>query len=99
MPMKPSTLMPIVDAPASTGVFVRALVEDEEPGTKLLAYDSDSHLPMTEVVETWSRVVGKEAELVEVTAQLMHEQLKIPMELLDGAGFISEYREFVLFSS
>lgn len=33
--------LPILDPQESTGLFVRALIEDEAPGIKLLAYDSD----------------------------------------------------------
>lgn len=66
--------MPIIDAAESTGLFVRALVEDEEAGKRLLAYDS--YLTIAEVV-------GKEAAFVEVSIELMHERFGIPVEVLD----------------
>jgi len=47
---------PTIDAAKSTGLFVRALVETEEPGTKLLAYDSRPTIE--ELVAIWSRASG-----------------------------------------
>lgn len=89
LPMKQEARMPIIDAAESTGLFVRALVEDEEAGKKLLAYDS--YLTIAEVVEMWARVVGKEAAFVEVSIEVMHERFGIPVEVLDGPAFISEF--------
>jgi hypothetical protein len=91
LPISKEARMPIIDAVESTGVFVRALVEDEDAGTRLLAYDTDSYLSIGEVVETWSKVVGKEATFAEVSIQVMHELSGIPIELLDGPAFVSEF--------
>ena len=91
LPMTKEARMPIVDPQASTGVFVRALVEDEEAGRRLLAYDTDSYLSIGEVVEMWQRVVGREARFVEVPIEVMHRQFGIPVEVLDGPAFVSEF--------
>ena len=87
VPLKKHQRMPIIAARESTGAFVKALIE-EAPRTRLLAYDSD--LTIGEIVEVWSRATGTEADLVEVEAQKMHEQLGIPWEVLDAFLFIGE---------
>ncbi len=51
LPMTEDVKMPVIDARESTGPFVRALVEDEEPGTKLLAYDQEATIG--EIVKFW----------------------------------------------
>jgi NmrA-like family len=91
LPVAREARMPIIDPVASTGPFVRALVEDEEAGTGLLAYDSDSYLQMGEVVKMWGRVVWREAAFVEVPLEVMHGRFGIPVEVLDGPAFISEF--------
>lgn len=86
----PETLrFPIIDATTSTGIFVRALVEDEEPGTKLLAYDS--YLSVSELLSLWSRLSGKEARFIEMGLQEMHDATGVPLEVLCGPAFISEF--------
>ena len=89
IPMKKDTKMPIIDPGKSTGPFVQALVETEEPGKKLLAYDSD--LSMEEIADTWSRVTGKETVLNEVSVDFMHKQFGVPLEVLGGPAFIEEF--------
>ena len=89
LPVSRECRFPVIDARESTGAFVRALVEDEDAGKRLLAYDS--YLSVEEVVEMWSRVVGKEVGFVEVSIEVMHEQFGIPIEVLDGPAFISEF--------
>jgi hypothetical protein len=84
-------LMPIIDPKESTGPLVRALVEDEAAGMRLLAYDNDSYLSVEEMVALWSRVSGKKAELVEVSVDVMHRQFGVPMEILDSPAFINEF--------
>lgn len=91
LPLKSETKLPIVDAKETTGPLVRALVEDEAPGTKLLAYDTDSNLSVAEIANLWARVSGRETEVVEVSLETMHKQFGIPMELLDSPGFIAEF--------
>ena len=82
--------MPIIDQRQSTGPFVRALIESEKPGIKLLAYDKDSYLTTQEIVDVWSRASGKDASLVTVTVDFMHEKFGLPMEVLEAPAFIVE---------
>lgn len=89
LPLKEDTRMPIIDPRESVGPFVRALVEDEAPGVKLLAYDS--YLSMGEVVSKWSKASGKEAVFVPVTTKEVHEKMGVPYELLDGPDYATEF--------
>lgn len=91
MPGPAATRFPIIDPAASTGPFVRALVEDEAPGTKLLAYDTDSYLSMGEALALWSRRTGREARFVEVPLLALAEMTGLPLEILDGAAFLCEF--------
>ena len=89
LPCPSTTRMPIIDAANSTGPFVRALVEDEEPGTKLIA--CDSYLDMGQILDTWSRVTGKTARFVEMPVEEMSKVTGIPREILDGPAFVGEF--------
>ena len=89
LPSPPSSRMPVIDPVKSTGKFVRSLVEEEEVGTKLLAYDS--YPSIGEAAEAWSHITGKSAPMVEVSMEEMHRMTGIPYEVLDGAGFIGEF--------
>ncbi|GAP82783.1 hypothetical protein SAMD00023353_0103170 [Rosellinia necatrix] len=89
IPCSESTRFPITDEMKSTGIFVRALVEDEAPTTKLLAYDS--YLTIEEAIEAWSRVTGKPAKLVSLSLQQMHELSGMPYEVLWAPAFIEEF--------
>ncbi|KAI1747496.1 NAD(P)-binding protein [Xylaria castorea] len=83
------TRFPITNETQSPGVFVRALVEDEAPGTKLLAYDS--YLTIDQAVETWSRVTGKPAKLISVTLEQMHQLTGLPHEVLWAPSYLEEF--------
>jgi hypothetical protein len=87
--MKKEGRLPVIDPVASTGPFLRALVEDEKKGTKLLAYDS--YLTMGEMVDTWSEAMGKEGVFVEVSAESMMREYGIPVEVLGAPGFVGEF--------
>ncbi|KAJ5864077.1 uncharacterized protein N7529_005993 [Penicillium soppii] len=89
LPAKKSMRMPIIDTANSTGPFVRALVEDEAPGMKLLAYDD--YLSAEEIAVVWSRALGKPARVVEMGLQEMHEKTGIPLEVLGGPAFVDEF--------
>jgi hypothetical protein len=86
---KKDTMMPIINTAESTGPFVRALVEDEEPGKKLLAYDD--YLSLQEITDIWSRALGKQDKLITMTMEEMNEKMGISLEVLHGSAFISEY--------
>ncbi|KAI0129803.1 hypothetical protein BJ170DRAFT_617655 [Xylariales sp. AK1849] len=91
LPGPETTRIPIVDPTASTGPFVRELILHEEPGTKLLAYDTDSYLKVAEIIAAWSKVTGKKAKFSEMRLQAMHELTGVPLEVLDGAAFLGEF--------
>lgn len=90
-PLKGHVKMPILDPVEAMGPFVQTLVEDEEPGVKLLAYNQDSFLPVEEIMQVWTEVTGKEVQIVQMTTQDMHEKLNTPWELLDGLDFVNEH--------
>ncbi|KAJ5098288.1 hypothetical protein N7532_005289 [Penicillium argentinense] len=83
------TCMPIINVPRSTGPFVRALVEDEEPRTKLLAYED--YLSIEQVVNIWKKALGKEFRLIQLTMEAMREKPGVPREILLGAAYLGEY--------
>ncbi|CAG8101589.1 unnamed protein product [Penicillium olsonii] len=89
IPATKSMRMPIIDTATSTGPFVRALVEDEEAGTKLLAYDD--YLSVEQIMNIWSRAVGKPIKVIEMTIKEMHEKTAIPVEVLSGPAFVDEF--------
>lgn len=89
IPAKKETMMPIINTVRSTGPFVRALVEDEEPGTRLLAYDD--YLSLQNVTDVWSGALGKQVKLISMGLEEMHKKMGIPLEILHGPAFISEY--------
>ncbi|KAI1126254.1 NAD(P)-binding protein [Nemania abortiva] len=89
VPCATTTRFPILDETRSTGVFVRALVEDEAPGTKLLAYDS--YLTMEQAREAWSRVTGKPAKLISLTLEQMHKLTNVPYEVLWAPAYLEEF--------
>jgi hypothetical protein len=72
-----------------TGPFVRCLIEDEEPGLKLMAYECE--VDMNQAVEEWQAVTGKTASFVETTEAEMHESTGLPFEVLDGPSFLGEF--------
>ncbi|KAJ6157605.1 hypothetical protein N7470_005197 [Penicillium chermesinum] len=81
--------MPIIDTAKSTGPFVRTLIEDEEAGTKLLAYDD--YQTTGNVAKTFSRALGKEIKVYNVGMQELHEKTGAPLEVLSGPAFLSEF--------
>ncbi|KAK5123347.1 hypothetical protein LTR85_002778 [Meristemomyces frigidus] len=89
LPVKQETRIPIINVQQSIGQFVRALVEEEEPGVKLLAYDS--YLTAAEIAEVWSRASGKEAVFVPIAPEAMHDKMGVTWEHLDSQAFINEY--------
>ncbi|KAL4985521.1 hypothetical protein BDW68DRAFT_179643 [Aspergillus falconensis] len=91
MQVRPGARMPIIDAAGSTGPFVKELILTEKPGTKLLAYDTDSYLSMAEAVDIWSRRTGEKAEIITVSAAEIWERFGVPMEVLDAPLGIEEF--------
>ncbi|KAI0012558.1 putative hscarg dehydrogenase [Xylariaceae sp. FL0662B] len=89
MALNEDFVMPTINPRESIGPFVRALVEDEDPGVKLLAYDSC--LSMGELANRWSKASGKEAAYVPITTKELHEKMGVPYELLDRLDACNEF--------
>lgn len=89
IPFDKDLKMPIILQKESTGHFVRALVENEAPGIKLLAYNS--YPTFAEVADLWTQATGKPVEIVSITPGMMHNQFGIPWEVLEAALFLPEY--------
>ncbi|KAJ5805199.1 hypothetical protein N7474_011086 [Penicillium riverlandense] len=89
MPASKQMRMPIIDTARSTGPFVRALIEDETPRTKLLAYDE--YLTIEQVIEVWEKVTGKKAAFVQMGLQELHAMSGVPLEVLYGPAFVDEF--------
>lgn len=89
LPASQTTRFPIIDVNNSTGLFVRALVEDEDANVSLLAYDS--YLSLGEIFQAWKDATKTDAEYVEVTIQKMHEITGVPLEVLDAPGYVAEF--------
>ncbi|KAJ5397887.1 hypothetical protein N7509_006000 [Penicillium cosmopolitanum] len=89
LPTGKETRFPIINVPRSTGLFVRALVEDEEPRTRLLAYDD--YLSVGEVGAIWTKTLGNEVKLIQMTMEAMSEKTGVPLEILMGAAYLGEY--------
>lgn len=81
--------MPIILQKESTGQFVHALVENEAPGIKLLAYNE--YPTLAEVANLWTQATGKSVEIVSITPAMMHDQFGVPWEVLEAALFLPEY--------
>jgi hypothetical protein len=89
LPGPKTTKFPIIDPLTSTGPFVRALIEDEPAGTKLLAYDSN--MTISEAIDARSAITGRKAELQQLTLEEMQELTGLPLEVLDEPAFLGEY--------
>ncbi|KAK7429413.1 hypothetical protein QQZ08_004005 [Neonectria magnoliae] len=89
LPAPKSTRFQIIDVARSTGHYVRALVEDEEPGTKLFAYEDD--LTVAEIIDVWSKVSGEKAQHVQMSIQSIHEISGVPVGFLEAAAYLTEY--------
>lgn len=91
VPFSKDMRIPIVDPIEATGPFVRALIEDEAPGTKLLAYNESSYLDIGSVVDIWTNVTGKKMVFVQIPVEALHEMTGIPLEILLGGAYLGEF--------
>jgi hypothetical protein len=89
IPFDKELKMPIILQKESTGHFVHALVENEAPGIKLLAYNC--YPTLAEAANLWTEATGKSVEIVSITPAMMHGQFGIPWEVLEAALFLPEY--------
>jgi hypothetical protein len=65
------------------------LIEDEEPRTRLLAYNS--YLTLDETRKLWEEVTGKKSEFKQVSLKEMQTYSGLPREILDGPACIDEF--------
>ncbi|KAI1322453.1 hypothetical protein F5Y16DRAFT_386592 [Xylariaceae sp. FL0255] len=86
-PCAPTVKMNVLDPSTATGPFVRCLIEDEEPGVKLLAYNDESYLSLEGFVNVWSEVTGKEAVYMRLPADMMRQMMGISWEHLDALTY------------
>jgi NAD(P)-dependent dehydrogenase (short-subunit alcohol dehydrogenase family) len=91
LPLSKETRIPIVDPIEATGPFVRVLIEEETPGTKLLAYNESSYLDFESLIDIWTRVTGKKIAFVQTTVEALHAMTGIPLEVLLGAAYLGEF--------
>lgn len=89
VPFKGDKKITVINAKESTGRFVRALIEDEAPSTKLLAYDT--YPTMNEIVEQWSKANGKKAVLVPITIGILRHKSGLTDEHLDAFAAFTEH--------
>ncbi|KIW13794.1 hypothetical protein PV08_08986 [Exophiala spinifera] len=89
LPGRMSTSMPTFIPHISTGGYVRCLVEDESPGTKLLAVDW--WLTMEEGLRTWERVTNRKAHFLQMPVSLLCRITGIREEVMEGAAFLAEF--------
>lgn len=87
-PFKKELRMPVIIQRESTGDFVHALIENEAPGIKLLAYNI--YPTLAEITTLWSKVSGKTPDVVETTPEIMNQQ-GYPWESLEAALYLPEY--------
>lgn len=89
LPGPNTTRLPVIVVDKSTGNFVRALIEDEPAGTKLLAYNAD--VTAQEAIAAWEKVTGKTARFLQVSLEEMHSISGMSLEVVDGPGFLGEF--------
>lgn len=88
-PLSEEIKIPIIDPESSTGPFVRALVEDEAIGTKLLAYDSS--ITKNQVAVIWAEYLGQPVSQTTLSVEEMHQNFQILLEVLEAPAFINEF--------
>ncbi len=89
LPLGRDVKMPVIDPQKTTGPLVRALVEDEEAGTHLLAYDR--YLTIGEMIDGWAKENGKEANHMQVTTKFLNQSFGLSTEVTDSVDFIQDY--------
>lgn len=93
--------IPVLDIAASTGPFVRCLVEDETVNTNLLAYDE--YLDVDGLMQAWTKAVGdsfsseqqkKQSPPPRFVQMGIHEMSRttgLPLEVLEAPPFVEEF--------
>ncbi|KAK7954559.1 hypothetical protein PG988_015253 [Apiospora saccharicola] len=92
---------PVLDIAASTGPFVRCLVEDEPANTNLLAYDE--YLDVDGLMQAWTEAVRDtspsseqqqeqlQPQFVQMDIHEMNRTIGLPLEVLEAPPFIEEF--------
>ncbi|KAI1857011.1 hypothetical protein JX265_009791 [Neoarthrinium moseri] len=83
------THFPVINAAESTGPFVRCLIEDEDPKTRLLAYDA--RLTVGEALDQWSGVTGKSYVFVQETLEDMSNKTGMPLTFIEFPAALEEF--------
>ncbi|KAK8065378.1 hypothetical protein PG997_012125 [Apiospora hydei] len=92
--------MPVLDIAASTGPFVRCLVEDEPANTNLLAYDE--YLDVDGLLRAWTEAVSSSDDdndektplpprFVQMGLHEMNRATGLPLEVLEAPPFVEEF--------
>lgn len=87
--------MPALDVAASTGPFVRCLVEDEPANTNLLAYDE--YLDVDGLMRAWTEAVSAtssnqpQPRFVQMDIHEMSRATQLPLEVLEAPPFVEEF--------
>ncbi|KIW42851.1 uncharacterized protein PV06_06359 [Exophiala oligosperma] len=89
LPGRMSTTLPAFIPNLSTGPYVRCLVEDEKPGTRLLAVDW--WLSMDSGLKAWEKTTNRKAHFLEVSVSLLCRITGIREEVMEGAAFLAEF--------
>ncbi|KAJ9158188.1 NAD(P)-binding protein [Coniochaeta hoffmannii] len=91
LPVPKETRFPIIDPKEGTGPFVRALIEDEAPGTKLLAYSDSSYLYIESLGDIFARATGKKVRFVQTTLEDLYAKTGVTLEILSGPAYLGEF--------
>lgn len=89
LPAKISPKLPVFIPNESTGGFVRALIEDEKPGTKLLAVDW--WISYDEGMKTWEKVTGQKAQSMYVPVDVICKTTGLKEEVVEGGAYLAEF--------
>ena len=89
LPAEMSTKLPVFMPNITTGGYVRCLVEDEQPGTRLLA--ADWWIGLEEGMQIWEKITGRKSHFVEVTVQLLCQLTGLREEVVEGAAFLNNF--------
>jgi hypothetical protein len=89
LPGKMSMSLPVFMPHISTGGYVRCLIEDEPPGTKLL--EVDWWIGLEDGMQTWEKVTGRKSHITEVTVQLLCQLTGMREEVVEGAAYLAEF--------
>ncbi|KAF9870972.1 NmrA-like family protein [Colletotrichum karsti] len=91
-PTPADTPLPFINAPVSTGPFVKALILDEPVGTILAGFDEWQSRQQT--VDFLGRLTGKEYGYVQKTVEELANSSPLGLELPETHLFVAEYGFF-----